>query len=93
MIFEVLGAAALGLAIALAAVRRLPGRFPSRSLTLATGPGAAVFGALVAHTVLGPGWAPAVLLAAVGVCAALLSLLMRPEPRPGARRLRRSAPA
>ncbi|MGI5470738.1 hypothetical protein [Streptomyces sp. CA-132043] len=92
MIFEVLGAAVLGLAIALAAVRRLPGRFPTRSLTLATGPGAAVFGALLAHTVLGPGWAPAVLLVAVGVCAALLSLLLRPEPRP-ARRLRRSATA
>lgn len=92
MVFEVIGAAVVGLVIALAATRRLPGRFPSRRLTLATGPGAAVFGALLAHTVLGPGESPLVLLVSVGVCAALLSLLMRPAPRP-ARRLSGSATA
>lgn len=92
MILEVLGAAALGLALALAALRRLPGRFPKHSLTLSTGPAAAVFGALLAHTILGAGRIPVVLLVAVGLSAALLSLLMRPEPRP-TRRLRRSATA
>ncbi|MCB5912077.1 hypothetical protein [Streptomyces pinistramenti] len=87
MIWEALGAVIAGFVIALAATHRLPDRFPSRTLTLATGPGAALFGALLTRSILGPGHPVQVLAAALVVGAALLSVLVRP-PR---RRLRRAA--
>ncbi|MEE4421776.1 hypothetical protein [Streptomyces bugieae] len=87
MIFEALGAVAIGLAIAVFAMRRLPDHFPARGLTLATGPVAALLGALLTRSILGPGHPVQVMLAAVAVSAALLSVLVRP-PRS---RLRRPA--
>ncbi len=87
MIWEALGAVFIGLAIALSAVRWLPDRFPARTLTLATGPVAALLGALLTRSILGPGYPAQVLLAAVAVGAALLSVVARP-PR---HRLRRPA--
>lgn len=78
MIWEALGAVIVGFAIALAATHRLPERFPSHGLALATGPVAALFGALVARSILGPGHPVQTLLAAAAVGAALLSLLVRP---------------
>lgn len=56
---------------------------------LATGALGALFGALVTHAALGPGFVLGTLLGALAVGAVLLSLLIRP-PR---RRLRRSAAA
>ncbi|MGI5348998.1 hypothetical protein ACQEU8_12510 [Streptomyces sp. CA-250714] len=79
MIWEALGSAALGLALALAATRRFPERLPDRRLVLATGPVAAVAGGLISHTVLGPGHSPAIWCVALGFSAALLSLLLRDE--------------
>ncbi|MEU8531041.1 MULTISPECIES: hypothetical protein [Streptomyces] len=87
MFLEALGAAVLGLALAWAAVHRLPDRLPVRGVVLTTGSLGAVFGALLTHGSLGPGHAAAVLAGAVAVAAVLLSLLLRPANR----RLRRSA--
>ncbi|MEV0375343.1 hypothetical protein AB0I10_37175 [Streptomyces sp. NPDC050636] len=87
MIWEALGAVIVGFVIALAATRWLSGRFASRTLTLATGPVAALFGALLTQSILGPGHPVQVLVAALAMGAALLSVLIRP-PR---NRLRRSA--
>ncbi|MFD9031541.1 hypothetical protein [Streptomyces sp. NPDC056527] len=88
MFLEALGSALLGLALAWAAVHRLPDRLPARGVVLTTGSLGAVFGALVTHGALGPGHALATLLGAVAVATVLLSLLIRP-----ASRLRRSAAA
>ncbi|MEU5208284.1 hypothetical protein [Streptomyces sp. NPDC020742] len=87
MIWEALGAVLIGFAIALSATHRLPDRFPSRALTLATGPVAALLGALLTRSILGPGHPIQVMVAAVAVGAALLSVLVRPSHR----RLRRPA--
>ncbi|GCD35055.1 hypothetical protein OEIGOIKO_02798 [Streptomyces chrestomyceticus JCM 4735] len=81
MVWEALGSVIVGLAIALAATRRLPGRFPARTLTLATGPAAALLGAFLAHSILGPGHFFQTLLAAACLGAAMLSLLIRPAHR------------
>ncbi|MEU8913668.1 hypothetical protein [Streptomyces nigrescens] len=89
MIWEALGALLIGFAIALSATRWLPDRFPSRALTLATGPVAALLGAVLTRSILGPGYPVQVMIASVAVGAALLSVLVRPPPR----RLRRPAPA
>ncbi|MFH9421520.1 hypothetical protein [Streptomyces sp. NPDC017529] len=78
MVLEALGSLIVGLAIALAATRRLPDRFPARPLTLATGPVAALLGAFLAHSIMGPGHPVQILLAAAGLSAAMLSLLVRP---------------
>jgi hypothetical protein len=88
LVWEALGSAALGLALALSAIRLLPTRLPDRRLVLATGVIGALFGAVVTHSALGPGHLAATLVGAVAVCVALLSLLIRP-----ARRVRRSATA
>ncbi|MBO8195150.1 hypothetical protein ITI46_26380 [Streptomyces oryzae] len=90
MIWEALGSAALGLALALAAARQFPERLPDRRLVLATGPVAALTGGLISHTVLGPGNSPVIWCVALGFSAALLSLLLRDESR-GQRRWRQDA--
>ncbi|WP_237323237.1 hypothetical protein [Streptomyces sp. JJ36] len=75
MLWEALGSVILGLALAGAAARWLPGRFPHRPLLLATGPVAALLGGLITRVVTGPGHPVAVLTVAAAVCVALLSLL------------------
>ncbi|TJZ45244.1 hypothetical protein FCH28_28245 [Streptomyces piniterrae] len=92
LIWEALGSVLIGLAIALAATRWLPGRFASRTLTLATGPVAALFGALLTRSILGPGHPVEVLLAALAVGVALLSVLIRPPRSPHHRLRRPTAP-
>ncbi|WP_369201776.1 hypothetical protein [Streptomyces sp. PU-14G] len=87
MIWEALGSASLGLALALVASRRFPERLPDRRLVLATGPVAALVGGLISHTVFGAGHVPVALCVALGVSAALLSLLLRDAP--GRRQWRR----
>ncbi|GGX90431.1 hypothetical protein [Streptomyces hiroshimensis] len=80
ILWEALGSVLIGLAVSYGALRWLPeryGQFRSRTLTLATGPVAALFGALLAHSVLGPGQTPATLAVSLGVAVALLSLLLR----------------
>ncbi|GEB52198.1 MULTISPECIES: hypothetical protein [Streptomyces] len=79
MFWEALGSAALGIALALVADRRFSGRLPDRRLVLATGPVAALVGGLITHVVLGPGHSLVALACALGVSAALLSLLLRDE--------------
>ncbi|MEU5576996.1 hypothetical protein ABZ791_17715 [Streptomyces huasconensis] len=85
MILEALGSTLLGLALAWAAAHRLAHRLPARSLVLSTGPAGALIGAFITHMALGSGYAPAVMLGAVTVSVALLSLLLRPT-RSGMRR-------
>ncbi|MFT2019909.1 hypothetical protein ACMA1D_29340 [Streptomyces sp. 796.1] len=87
MVLEALGSVLIGLAVAVAALRWLPRRLPTTQLVLSTGPGAALFGALLGHSVLGGGHPLATLTAALIMAVAALSLLVR---RP-TRRLRRSA--
>lgn len=82
MIWEALGATAIGLAIAFAAARQLPERLPSRSLVLATGPVAALLGGLICHIVLGAGHALVTMTVAAAVSVAILSLLLGESVRP-----------
>ncbi|MER6623206.1 MULTISPECIES: hypothetical protein [unclassified Streptomyces] len=88
MLLEALSSAILGLALAWVAARRLPHRLPTRALVLPTGVAGALFGAFLMHTALDAGNMLTVLLGAVIVSVASLSLLLRP-----AGRLRRSATA
>lgn len=81
MIWEALGAVLIGFATALSATRWLPDRFPARTLTLATGPVAALLGALLTRSILGPGHPVQVMVAAIAVGAALLSVVARPPRR------------
>ncbi|MFD6420279.1 hypothetical protein [Streptomyces sp. NPDC060194] len=89
MLWEALGSAMLGLFLSLAALHRFAHRLPDHRLVLATGPAGALFGAFVAHTALGSGHVLPVLVGAVLIGAALLSLLLKPATR----RLRRSTSA
>ncbi|MFI6276072.1 hypothetical protein [Streptomyces sp. NPDC050988] len=83
MFLEALGSAILGLALAWAAAYRLPHRLPVRSLVLGTGIAGGLFGAFLTHTALGSvGFLP-VMLGAVAVSAASVSLLLRPAGRLG----------
>ncbi|MEW1660019.1 hypothetical protein ACFU7T_19305 [Streptomyces sp. NPDC057555] len=96
MIWEALGAVLIGFAIALSARRWLPERFPDATLTLATGPVAALLGALLTRSILGPGYPLQVMIAALAVGAALLSVLVRPprrRPRRPAAPIKRHRPA
>ncbi|MEV6109825.1 hypothetical protein AB0M28_34720 [Streptomyces sp. NPDC051940] len=77
MIVEALISAIIGFGLAAGAVRRWPGRFPQRGLTLATGPAAAVVGAGLTHSALGGGQPVATVVAAAAVAVAMLSLLVR----------------
>ncbi|SCK32032.1 hypothetical protein [Streptomyces sp. WMMB 322] len=92
MIWEALGAMAVGLAIAYAATRQLPERLPDRSLVLATGPAAALLGGLICHIVLGGGHPLVTLTVAALVSVAILSLLLGESARP-AQRLGRKVPS
>lgn len=83
MLWEVLGSALVGLAVALVAGRRFADRFRDRSLVLVTGPAAALCGGVITRVVLGPGYALPTFVAAALVAAALLSLLVRPRRRGG----------
>ncbi|MCG3041921.1 hypothetical protein L7D48_15350 [Streptomyces sp. S1A] len=83
MLWEVLGSALVGLAVALVAGRRFADRFRDRSLVLVTGPAAAFCGGVITRVVLGPGHALPTLVVASLVAVALLSLLVRPRHRGG----------
>jgi hypothetical protein len=76
MIWEALGAAALGLVLAYAAPRQLPERLPNGPLVLVTGPAAALLGGVICRIVLGPGHALVTLAVASAVSVAILSLLI-----------------
>ncbi|MGW0611072.1 hypothetical protein [Streptomyces sp. NPDC002788] len=84
MLLEALSSTMLGLALAWAATHRLSHRLPPRPLVLSTGVAGALSGAFVMHSALDAGHLLLVLLGAVIVSVASLSLLLRP-----ARRLRR----
>ncbi|GGX56761.1 hypothetical protein [Streptomyces minutiscleroticus] len=81
MVLEALGSAILGAILAWAAHRRLAHRLPDRRLVLSTGVVGALFGAFLTHSALGPGHLPLILIGAVAVGAASLSLLLRPVGR------------
>lgn len=81
MFLEALGSAMLGLALAWAAVYRLPHRLPSRALVLPTGIAGALFGAFLTHSALGAGHFLVIMIGAAAVSAASLSLLLRPAER------------
>jgi hypothetical protein len=83
MVWDALGSALIGLAVAVAALRLRPERFPSPVLTVPTGPVGGLVGGLITRVVLGPGFAPATLVGALAVAVAALSLLVR---EPDARR-------
>ncbi|NEC30143.1 hypothetical protein G3I20_27015 [Streptomyces sp. SID8111] len=89
MLLEAISSAILGLALAWAATRRLPHRLPSPAMVVPTGVAGALFGAFVTHSALDAGGLPAILLGAVIVSVASVSLLLRPAGRLG----RRSATA
>ncbi|WP_019545160.1 hypothetical protein [Streptomyces sulphureus] len=100
MFWEALGSALLGAAVACAALRRFPTHLPQPALVLATGGVSGLIGGLITRIVLGSGHTPSVLVAALGVCAALLSLLLsdgesgRRPRRPAQRQpLRQPGPA
>ncbi|OIJ93207.1 hypothetical protein [Streptomyces colonosanans] len=81
MLLETLGSAVLGLALAWAAAHRLPHRLPARALVLSTGVAGALFGAFVTHSALGSARLLVILVGALALSAASLSLLLRPAER------------
>jgi RsiW-degrading membrane proteinase PrsW (M82 family) len=81
MLLEALSSAILGLTLAWAAARRLPHRLPARALVLPTGVTGALFGAFLMNTALDAGNLLTILLGAVIVSVASLSLLLRPAGR------------
>ncbi|OEV05938.1 hypothetical protein [Streptomyces oceani] len=85
MPWETIGSLVLGFALAAAATRWLPERFPDRALVLATGPVAALLGGVIARVVVGAGHPAAILAIATGVSVAMLSLLMGGGVRTGFR--------
>jgi hypothetical protein len=76
MIWEALGATALGLVIAYAAAWQLPERLPNRPLVLVTGPVAALLGGVICRIVLGSGHTLVTMGVASAVSVAILSLLI-----------------
>ncbi len=76
MFWEALGATALGLVSAVAAVRQLPERLARGPLVLATGPAAALVGGLICRVVLGSGHTLTTLAVSAVVSVAILSLLI-----------------
>jgi hypothetical protein len=85
MFLEALGSAILGLALAWTAAYRLPHRLPARRLVLPTGVAGALFGTVLTHTALGSGHFLVIMIGAVVLSAASLSLLLRPAGRLGRR--------
>ncbi|NGO08576.1 hypothetical protein G5C60_13325 [Streptomyces sp. HC44] len=81
MFLEAFGSVMLGLALAWLAVYRLPHRLPARRLVLPTGVAGGLFGAFLMHSALGSGHFLPVMLGAVALSAASLSLLLRPAGR------------
>jgi hypothetical protein len=81
MLLEALGSAVLGFALAWVAAHRLPHRLPARALVLPTGVAGAVFGAFVTNSALGSAGLLVILVGALVVSAASLSLLLRPAER------------
>ncbi|MGW1161652.1 hypothetical protein ACWD5Q_02480 [Streptomyces sp. NPDC002513] len=81
MLLEALGSAVLGLALAWVAAHRLPHRLPARALVLPTGVAGALFGAFVTRSALGAVGLLVILMGALVVSAASLSLLLRPAER------------
>ncbi len=81
MLLEALSSAILGLTLAWAAYHRLPHRLPARALVLPTGVAGALSGAFVMNTALDAGNFLTILLGAVIVSVASLSLLLRPAGR------------
>lgn len=81
MLLEALSSAIFGLALAWVAARRLSHRLPAPSLVLPTGVAGALFGAFLMNTALDAGNLPTILLGAVIVSVASLSLLLRPAGR------------
>ncbi|MET9048848.1 hypothetical protein ABZX34_39480 [Streptomyces sp. NPDC004362] len=81
MFLEALGSAVLGLALAWFATYRLPHRLPPRLLVVPTGVAGALFGAFVTHSAVGAGSLLVILVGALVVSAASLSLLLRPAER------------
>ncbi|WP_055492426.1 hypothetical protein [Streptomyces sp. TP-A0356] len=81
MVLEALGSAVLGLALAWAAAHRLPHRLPARALVLSTGVAGALFGAFVTHSAVRSASLLVILVGALAVSAASLSLLLRPAER------------
>lgn len=80
MLVQAVGSLLLGAAVAYGATRARPRLFPDHALVWATGPAAALVGLLLARAVLDGGPAVVTLVIAVGVSAALVSLLARPAP-------------
>jgi hypothetical protein len=81
MYLEALGSAMLGLALAWAVTYRLAHRLPATRIVLPTGVAGGLFGAFLTHTALGSvGFLP-VMLGAIAVSAASVSLLLRPTAR------------
>ncbi|MGW3497845.1 hypothetical protein [Streptomyces sp. NPDC001020] len=81
MLMEALGSAVLGLALAWAAAHRLPHRLPARALVLSTGVAGALLGAFLTHSALVSAGLPVIVVGALTVSAASLSLLLRPAER------------
>ncbi|MEU8590945.1 hypothetical protein AB0C59_28665 [Streptomyces sp. NPDC048664] len=81
MLVEALGSAVLGFALAWWAAHRLAHRLPLRALVLSTGVAGAVFGAFITHSALASAGIPVILIGALVVSAASLSLLLRPAER------------
>jgi hypothetical protein len=92
MFLEALGSVILGLALAWVAANRLPHRLPARRLVLPTGAAGALFGAFLAHSALGSGHLALVLVGALAVATASLSLLLRPAGRIRRRHPRNAQP-
>lgn len=81
MVLEALGSTVLGLVLAWAAAQRLPHRLPARALVLSTGMAGALFGAFITHSALESASLLVILVGALVVSAASLSLLVRPAER------------
>jgi hypothetical protein len=81
MFLEALGSVILGLAVAWLAMHRLSHRLPARRLVLSTGAAGALFGAFLTHSALGTSSSPLIVLGALAIATASLSLLLRPAGR------------
>ncbi|TPQ16044.1 hypothetical protein [Streptomyces sporangiiformans] len=81
MFLEALVSVMLGLALAWIAAHRLPHRLPDRRLVLSTGAAGALFGAFLTHSALGTGSSALIVLGALAIATASLSLLLRPAGR------------